>query len=173
MYANGRGVAKNDAEAVKWFRKAADQGYAVGQYNLGIMYANGRGVERNDAEAVKWYKKAAEQDNLDAMCNLGLMYEQKRAGFNLNSAGEAMAWYQKAADKGHAGAQYNLAIVLSRSNGTWDLYMAFGYADAAAKQQYPGARQLSRAIWDRWDNALGNNMRDIPGRLDTQLPRRP
>ena len=43
MYRNGRGVAQNDAEAVKWYRKAADQGLAEGQFNLGGMYENGRG----------------------------------------------------------------------------------------------------------------------------------
>jgi uncharacterized protein len=28
MYDNGEGVPENDAEAVKWFRKAAEQGLA-------------------------------------------------------------------------------------------------------------------------------------------------
>ena len=41
MYAKGRGVLKNDATAVGWFRKAAEQGYAKAQYNLGVMYYNG------------------------------------------------------------------------------------------------------------------------------------
>ena len=40
MYYNGQGVAKNYAEAMKWFRKAADQGSANAQYGLGVMYDN-------------------------------------------------------------------------------------------------------------------------------------
>jgi TPR repeat protein len=36
MYLNGKGVPKDDAEAVKWFRKAAEQGYADAQYDLGL-----------------------------------------------------------------------------------------------------------------------------------------
>ena len=52
MYENGRGVPQNDAEAVKWYRKAAEQGLASAQNNLGVMYANGEGVPQNDAEAV-------------------------------------------------------------------------------------------------------------------------
>jgi len=41
MYAQGRGVAQNDAEAAKWFRKAADQGQGVAQnYILGHMWLN-------------------------------------------------------------------------------------------------------------------------------------
>ncbi len=38
MYENGEGVAKDDKQAVYWYRKAADQGYASAQYNLGLMY---------------------------------------------------------------------------------------------------------------------------------------
>jgi TPR repeat protein len=48
MYANGQGVPQDYAEAVKWFRKAAEQGNAMAQYNLGIAYANGQGVSRDD-----------------------------------------------------------------------------------------------------------------------------
>jgi uncharacterized protein len=44
MYANGQGVPQDYAEAVSWFRKAADQGVAAGQYNLGVMYRDGQGV---------------------------------------------------------------------------------------------------------------------------------
>jgi TPR repeat protein len=48
-------------EAVKWFRKAADQGDAKAQLNLGACYFRGEGVKQDKAEAVKWYRKAAEQ----------------------------------------------------------------------------------------------------------------
>ena len=51
MYANGEGVPEDDAEAVRWYRLAADQGHAGAQYNLGVMYANGEGVVEDDAEA--------------------------------------------------------------------------------------------------------------------------
>ena len=41
MYANGRGVAKDYYEAVKWYRLSAEQGNAQAQSNLGYMYSNG------------------------------------------------------------------------------------------------------------------------------------
>ena len=66
MYATGRGVPEDDAEAVRWYRLAAEQGYAGAQNNLGIMYATGRGVPEDDAEAVRWYRMAAEQGEADA-----------------------------------------------------------------------------------------------------------
>jgi hypothetical protein len=46
-----QGVLQNYAEAVKLFRKAADQGVAQAQYNLGLMYQYGQGVAQDYAEA--------------------------------------------------------------------------------------------------------------------------
>ena len=60
-YADGAGVAKDVAEAVKWYRKAAEQGHAPAQNALGWCYANGEGVTKDVHEAVKWYRKAADQ----------------------------------------------------------------------------------------------------------------
>jgi len=65
-YQNGRGVPQDDAEAIKWYLKAAEKGDAAARNNLGWMCQNGRGVPQDDAEAVKWYLKAAEQGNADA-----------------------------------------------------------------------------------------------------------
>ena len=39
-----RGVLKDEAEAVRWFRLAAEQGVADAQNNLGAMYGTGKGV---------------------------------------------------------------------------------------------------------------------------------
>jgi TPR repeat protein len=44
MFKNGQGVAQNDAEAVRWLRKAADQGHTIAQRNLAIMLEAGRGM---------------------------------------------------------------------------------------------------------------------------------
>ena len=68
------GVAKDAAEAVKWYRKAAEQGNAAAQSNLGLCYYEGEGVAKDAAEAVKWYRKAAEQDYAAAQSNLGALY---------------------------------------------------------------------------------------------------
>ena len=61
MYEFGKGVAQDDAEAVKWYRLAAEQGDAHGQYSLGLMYELGRGVAQDYAEAMRWYRQAADQ----------------------------------------------------------------------------------------------------------------
>jgi TPR repeat protein len=44
-------VAKDSVEAVKWFRKAADQGNADAQCRLGVMYSNGEGVAKMPSRA--------------------------------------------------------------------------------------------------------------------------
>jgi TPR repeat protein len=70
MYDYGRGVPQDYAEAVKWNRRAAEQGHAKAQYNVGFSYENGQGVLQDYAEAVKWYRRAAEQGQADAQNNL-------------------------------------------------------------------------------------------------------
>ena len=50
---------RDDKEAVKWYRLAADQGEAAAQHNLGLMYANARGVPQNFSEAYVWYSLSA------------------------------------------------------------------------------------------------------------------
>ena len=54
------GVAEDEEEAVKWYRKAAEQGYAIAQLKLADCYYHGNGVTKNYAEAVEWYRESAE-----------------------------------------------------------------------------------------------------------------
>ena len=61
MYDKGQGVAQDDTEAVRWYRLAVAQGYALAQFGMGVMYAYGQGVAQDDAEAVRWYRLAAAQ----------------------------------------------------------------------------------------------------------------
>jgi hypothetical protein len=53
----------DDAEAANWYRKVADQGNAVAQFQLGNMYDSGKGVEGDHVAALRWWRKAAEQRN--------------------------------------------------------------------------------------------------------------
>lgn len=80
-YAKGKGVKRNDVEAMmwygkvarqgnpeaaNWFRDLAEKGSAQAQYNLGVCYENGEGVEKDTSEAMKWYRIASEQGHKDA-----------------------------------------------------------------------------------------------------------
>ena len=42
-------------EAVKWYRKSAEQGHAKAQGKLGTMYVLGQGVPENNTLAYKWF----------------------------------------------------------------------------------------------------------------------
>ena len=114
-YFTGYGVTENAAEAVKWFRKAAEQGDATAQYNLGCCYANGEGVAKDPAEAVKWFLMGAEQGDTGSQCGLGWCYDNG-AGVPKDSA-EAVKWFLKAAEQGDATAQYNLGCCYANGAG--------------------------------------------------------
>ena len=98
-YYRGEGVEKDFAEAVKWYRKAAEQGNAnahsnLAQLMLGVCYKNGIGVAKDYAEAVKWYRKAAEQGDADAQYMLGGCYRDGE-GVEKDFV-EAYAWWNLA-----------------------------------------------------------------------------
>ena len=59
MYQSGQGVPQDYADAMKWYRLAADQGDEDAQNNLGVMYAKGQGVPQDYAEAYVWFSVAA------------------------------------------------------------------------------------------------------------------
>ncbi len=65
-----KGVAayrdKDYAEALRWYRKSAEQGNASAQFYLGWMYHKGQGVEKDLAAALVWYTKSAKQGNENA-----------------------------------------------------------------------------------------------------------
>ena len=61
MYDEGKGVPQNYAEAIGWYRKAAEQGDAYAQHNLGNMYGTGEGAPQDYVRAHMWYDLAAAQ----------------------------------------------------------------------------------------------------------------
>ena len=63
MYSNGTGVPPDYAEAVKWFRKAADQGSARAQLHLASKYLYGQGVPQDYVLAHMWFNLSAAQGN--------------------------------------------------------------------------------------------------------------
>ena len=115
FYSYGRGVPQDHAEAVKWFRKAADQGFAPAQYSLGSHYARGDGVVKDVSEAVKWWGKAAEQGDAEAQYSLARCYSLGE-GVGKDSA-QAAKWLHKAADQGLARAQFRLGVSYATGDG--------------------------------------------------------
>ena len=117
MYRNGDGVARNFAEALRWYRLAADQGLADAQNRLGAMLAAGQGTAPDHNEAARWYRKAADQGHAAAQNNLGRCYE--RGEGVTGSPVLASQWYRKSADQGHAAAEFNLGRLYQTGSGVF------------------------------------------------------
>jgi uncharacterized protein len=90
MYEQGIGIAKDEKEAVIWYRKAAEQGHAAAQYNLAVLYENGRGIEVDFAQANAWYRKASAQGDALAIGNLGMLYVRGQGVAENKIAGVAL-----------------------------------------------------------------------------------
>ena len=60
LYANGKSVAKDPTEGVRWFQEAAELGHKEAMMNLAYHYRFGLGVPKSVESAKGWYNKAAE-----------------------------------------------------------------------------------------------------------------
>ena len=121
-----RGKEKDLVKAVFLYKKAAEDGYAHAQFNLGYCYECGEGVTKSLEKAVEWYTKAANQGLDRAQFNLGLCYQYGK-GVAV-SIPKAIEWYEKAAAQGHEGAQKVLKKLkeeqispseLKKNSATW------------------------------------------------------
>lgn len=98
-YTTAMGVEKNDAEAVKWFRRAAGNGSGLAAYRLGVCYSEGLGVTKDEREAAQWFRTAALAGEHDAQARLGNAYRYGR-GVPQDFV-EAYRWLDRAASKGN------------------------------------------------------------------------
>ena len=101
---------------VKWCGNAADNGYADGQFGLGVMIFLGQGVAQDNAEAVKWYRRAAEQGHVRAQATLGMMHVVGGAGLPQDYA-EALKWALRAAEQNDRVGQLGLSVMYANSWG--------------------------------------------------------
>lgn len=106
---------KNFAEALRWYRTAADQGHAKSQVHIGNMYTEGEGVAQDYKEALSWFRKAAEQDDDEALNDIGWFYV---SGWGVEKDYcTAIEWFRKAADKGNEVAQRNIGWMYLQGMG--------------------------------------------------------
>jgi hypothetical protein len=105
MYADGKGVEKNDQKAFEWFQKAANQGHIEAQFFLGKMYAERKDIKNNEREAFKWFEKAADEGHGAAAFSLGKMYAEGQGVENNEK--KALEWITIAAEQGYPIAKAN------------------------------------------------------------------
>jgi TPR repeat protein len=130
---------KNYPEAVKLFRKAAEQNDPRAEFYLGLCYTNGQGVPKDDSEAAKWYRKAAEQNEPWAQYNLGARYAFGQ-GVPKDDA-EAVKWYRKAVEQNVPVAETALGFCYQQGQGVKkDDAEAVKWYRKAAEQNDPAAQ---------------------------------
>lgn len=115
MYHQGKGVAEDDSEAVKYFRLAANRGHEIAQAYLGDMFYTGSGTRKNLKAALRFYKLSAEKGFAPAQHMLSIMYREGEG--TVRDYGEALKWTRAAAEQGLAEAQVNLGTIYSLGEG--------------------------------------------------------
>jgi localization factor PodJL len=151
-FAEGKGIAANYDEAVKWFDRAAQAGVVPAIFRLGTFYEKGLAVRKDVDIARRYYVHAAGRGNAKAMHNLAVLEADGGGkGANYDSA---VQWFRKAADRGVADSQYNLGILYARGIGVeQNLAESYKWFSLAAAQG---------------DVDAGNKRDDIAKRLDAQ-----
>jgi len=103
-------------EAALWYRRAAEQGDAEGQFTLALWLWLGQNVDENRIEAVKWWQKAADQDRADAQFWLAGAYEAGEGGLTKDLAAAARL-YRRSAEQGFDESQTSLGEMYAEGAG--------------------------------------------------------
>lgn len=138
-YAKGTGVGKDEKEAARWFRLAADGGNAEAQRHLAFAHLHGRGIPKNEAEGIRRLRIAAEWGDAPARRQLGYHYA---TGSGVpKDENEAVHWFRLAADQGDCFAQHNLAFAYANGRGvSTSQSEALHWYRLAAEQDMPQAQ---------------------------------
>jgi len=143
----GVGVSRNRAEAIGWYRLAADQGHADAQYHLGLLFASMESVSENFSRAARWYLLAAAQGHAMAQFNLGVLYlNGTGVGQNPQQAAE---YFRLAAERGADKAQFNLGLMYAMGVGVEENFMlAYKWLSIAADRGHDEAVNRMNLIED-------------------------
>ncbi|HCN77694.1 MAG TPA: hypothetical protein DIT13_10940 [Verrucomicrobiales bacterium] len=135
-YRDGKGVAKDDVEAMKWAHMAADAGNADAMDFVGFVYLRGAVVERRPEIAFGYFKAAADE-SAQAAFNLGQCYFGAQG--TEQDCAKALEWWEKAAAMGHGRAAATAAMAYHSGEGVaMDAVKARRLAERAAELNNPG-----------------------------------
>ena len=114
-YLEGKAVTRDEQQAARWYRRAAEQGLAAAQYRLGSMYEHGWGMPADRRQARSLYEQAAARGNVNAMHNLAVLHTDASTGPRNYEL--AAKWFRMAAERGLKDSQYNLAVLNEQGLG--------------------------------------------------------
>ncbi|NOS66855.1 MAG: sel1 repeat family protein [Candidatus Peribacteraceae bacterium] len=137
MFHDGDGVEQDYAQALPWYRKAANAGNRQAMFNLGMMYKNGEGVSADPAAARGWFVRASDAGDVRAAQQLGTMaYEAK-------DFAKALQYFLKAAKGELPEAQLNAGVMYVRGEGVPAQDVIEGYAWLTLAKENGNARAAS------------------------------
>jgi len=120
-YAQGDGVEANQAEASRWYLKAAQAGDPSAMYEISRRYFSGYGVEKSEVEYKDWLRKAADGGYPKAQHDMSFQFGSvwRKGGYVFSSqpgdpdekAKQLVFWLSKASDSGLAAAKHRLAMI--------------------------------------------------------------
>ena len=130
------------------YEKAAAQGNADAQYNLGLLYRDGNHVPQDYVQARQWFEKAAAQGNANAQTNLGGLYGNGQGVSQ--DYGKARQWFEQAAAQGNAWALSNLGWLYANGNGVpQDYVRAYMWYNVAAAHSMGNDQKLATDTRDK------------------------
>ena len=114
-YEFGLGTEQNFELALKWYEKAAEQGYAAAYGNIGHLYYKGDGVEKDFQKFFKYSSIGADKNHPGCQYYLGFCY-LKGIGVEKDYA-KAFFLFNKSAEQDYASAFFSLANCFYKGYG--------------------------------------------------------
>lgn len=166
LYANGRGVKQDSAQARKWLKKAVAQEYTAARTLLGWLYLNDEKLGRHDGNAMELLLQAAEEGDSDAQCSLGDLYLEGGAGIEPNPRA-MLQWYTHAAHQHHPKAQYMLGKLMAEGKVVaqndeaafqWLTLAIMNQSEPAQKELAMLTSRLSKEALERYKQSMMERM---------------
>jgi TPR repeat protein len=156
-YDVGYNIPCNDAQAIQWYRLAAQNGNPKAQCRLGTRL---RIDQKKDTEGFEWMLKSAKQGYPDCMCDIGEYY---RGGWSpvTQNYSEALKWFKTAEEKGEA-CHYNLGSAYYFGQGVEvDFKSAAALLQKEASNKYSvhhaDASELLASIYEQGGRGMEQN----------------
>ncbi|MGH7624806.1 MAG: TIR domain-containing protein [Gemmatimonadaceae bacterium] len=109
--------AESCDNAVNWYRKSADQGYAPAQRALAYMYEQGMGAHQDMNQAFAWYRKAADGGDAEGEYKTGWSLDVDSGDVDGTAMATAVEWYRKAAEQDNHAAQMFVGFAYATGKG--------------------------------------------------------
>ncbi|MCL7745099.1 sel1 repeat family protein [Guyparkeria hydrothermalis] len=168
MYCTGKKVEQDYEKGLRWYRAAAEAGFAPSELAVGTLYFEGQGTDRDVAEAARWFERAAEKGYARAQSNLAALYlggDGIEADYD-----KALHWYGEAASQGHMVARYNLAMMYAHGLGMDepDYIAAYGLLSPMVENGHRAATELMESFAGEMDKEELAAARDLSKKLREQ-----